>query len=103
MLSINLVHAFARRVIVLVLMVCVSVCLSVCLSVTALAGATGTRQAELRYLQQTLDVGNKRYVEVIYMNFGLTVKTIIRAFVKRRCQLVTGAITRSIVYVDRGL
>ena len=34
------------------------VCLSICLSVTTLVGTTGTRQAELRYLQKVLDAGN---------------------------------------------
>ena len=43
-------------------------CLSVCLSVTALAGATGTRRVELRYLQKALDVGNK-------INVGFQLKT----------------------------
>ena len=36
--------------------------MSVCLSVTAVAGAMGTRRAELRYLQKALDVGNKTNV-----------------------------------------
>ena len=47
------------------------VCLSVSLSVTALAGAMGTRRAELKYLQKSLDVGNKINVGFSLKRFSL--------------------------------
>ena len=54
---------------------CVFVCvsLSVSLSVTALAGTTGTRRVELRYLQKALDVGNKTNVGFQLKTFSLRV------------------------------
>ena len=52
---INLARACAGRIIVLIVCVCTCVCLSVCYR--PIAGATGTRQAELKYLQKALDVG----------------------------------------------